>query len=518
MKINNNFNLKQSPLEYASELGSEYIAKQSLEHKREFAQYFTPPSIAHFMASLSDIKKDKIKIVDAGAGVGILSCAVLEKLAKENKGNKDINIELVAYEIDNAVLPYLEKTLNYTKEWLEKHNINLHFKIKNEDFILANAVYSNGMPDLFTEYQPEEKCDLVISNPPYFKLSKSDPRSKVLSNVIHGQPNIYALFMAIGASIIKDNGELIFITPRSYTAGPYFRLFREKFFSIVKPINIHIFGSRDKAFNKDDVLQENIILKAVKANIKEDDKVLISYSHGADDIKNPRERWVPLSEVIDLNTENKVVRIPIDKDDDFTIRVVHSWRGSLADYQMNISTGPVVPFRAREHLLDHGNGITVPLIWLTNVRVMRVDWPTNKKKPQYIKNTENSRRLLLKNKNYVLLRRFSAKEEKQRLVAAPYIAEMQSTELIGIENHLNYLYKINGELTKEECFGLAVLLNSSLMDKYFRTFNGNTQVSATELRDMPLPPIEKIKELGKQIIKYNLSLEDIEVNMMRLIN
>ena len=54
--------------------------------------------------------------------------------------------------------------------------------------------------------------------------------------VIHGQPNIYALFMAIAAHLLAKNGELIFITPRSYTAGPYFRLFREHFFSYVEPI------------------------------------------------------------------------------------------------------------------------------------------------------------------------------------------------------------------------------------------------------------------------------------------
>ena len=51
--------------------------------------------------------------------------------------------------------------------------------------------------------------------------------------------------------------------------------------------------------------------------------------------------------------------------------------------------------------------------------------------------------------------------------------------------------------------GLAALLNSNLFDTYFRTFNGNINVSATELREMPLPPLEDIKQIGNQIILLN---------------
>ena len=88
--------------------------------------------------------------------------------------------------------------------------------------------------------------------------------------------------MAIAAHLLAKNGELIFITPRSYTAGPYFRLFREHFFSHVEPSFIHLFGSRDKAFEKDDVLQENIILKAKRKELHKthpdtDHQVQISY-------------------------------------------------------------------------------------------------------------------------------------------------------------------------------------------------------------------------------------------------
>jgi adenine-specific DNA-methyltransferase len=110
---------------------------------------------------------------------------------------------------------------------------------------------------------------------------------------------------------------------------------------------------------------------------------------------------------------------------------------------------------------------------------------------------------LLPNKNYIFLRRFSAKDDKSRLVAAPYFVGISQAEFIGVENHLNYIYRPQGHLARNEILGLAALLNSKLFETYFRNFNGNINVSATELREMPLPPLEDIKEIGNQIILTN---------------
>jgi len=71
--------------------------------------------------------------------------------------------------------------------------------------------------------------------------------------------------------------------------------------------------------------------------------------------------------------------------------------------------------------------------------------------------------------------------------------------MIGIENHLNYIYGKKKELTAEQTTGLAAILNSRLFDLYFRTFNGNINVSATELRDFPLPSFQLIQSLGQKI-------------------
>ncbi len=438
----------------------------------------------------------------------MLACAAIEHLAISKI--KPTQIELTVYEIDKAIIPYLERVLNYVKEWLKDRNIEFIYEIKLEDFILSNAKALNNVPSLFTEENIIDEFDYIISNPPYFKLPKSDIRVKVTSHVVNGQPNIYALFMAVAAAILKPKGELVFITPRSYAAGPYFKLFRERFFSMISPSYIHLFGSRKDAFDKDAVLQENIILRAYKDD--KQTKVTVSFSKGLKDLDECIKKEVALKDIIDFSSKNKVLRIPITDKEDEIIELVHKWKYNLYKLGMNISTGPVVPFRAKSYISENktnGNNY-VPLLWMQSIKPMSVQWPANCKKPQLIEDSEKTRRLLVPNKNYILLRRFSAKEEDQRLVAAPYSSSITESDKLGIENHLNYIYRPKGTLSLEETFGLSALLNSKLLDAYFRTSNGNTQVSATELRDMPLPSLETIKNIGQEIISEKIENGQID--------
>lgn len=71
------------------------------------------------------------------------------------------------------------------------------------------------------------------------------------------------------------------------------------------------------------------------------------------------------------------------------------------------------------------------------------------------------------------------------------------SDYIGIENHVNYIYKLNGKLSEDEANGVARLLNSKLYNRFFQMQNGNTQVSASEIYNIPLPSMEKITQVGR---------------------
>ena len=150
---------------------------------------------------------------------------------------------------------------------------------------------------------------------------------------------------------------------------------------------------------------------------------------------------------------------------------------------------------------------------MQNVRAMQVTWPHSaRNKAQYVARLEETRSILVDTRNYVLLRRFSAKEQSRRLIAAPLLAKDWKSPLVGLENHLNYVYRRGGDLSEFEAYGLAALFNSLLIDIYFRTSNGNTQVSATEIRSLPLPDMEIIVEIGRRCLARNPS--EIEVDQI----
>jgi adenine-specific DNA-methyltransferase len=503
----------ERPTAYADRVGRWYAGLVSVKHQKGLGQYLTPVEVADFMAGLCQPSGRVLRVRDPGAGAGVLSCAVCEALA--SRKSKPVEVQLEAYEVDARLASCLEVCLSYVQRWLQARGVSLKFRVHTDDFVMRHAEALNDAPRLFpTEGGERNRFDLIISNPPYFKLPKSDPRAQAAAAVVHGQPNIYALFMAISAALLKPGGELVFITPRSYAAGSYFRLFRERFFAVMQPKAVHLFHSRREAFSRDEVLQENVILLAQRRDnwFAQADKasVMVSVSNGARDLFETSQRCVPLSEVLDYRSKDKVLRIPVADEEDRIVRVVQSWRGSLHAYGLEISTGPVVAFRAKSLIEEQGNVAQThaPLLWMQNVKPMQVQWLVEAKgKGQFIRVEPRSMSLLLPNRNYVLLRRFSAKEERRRLVAAPFLTHMINTEWVGLENHLNYVHRPRGSLSEEEAYGLAALFNSSLLDTYFRTFNGNTQVNATELRAMPLPPLEAIQEIGRRMME---GAEDID--------
>lgn len=499
-----------TPTQFCEQQTPSYIESTSPELRKERGQFFTPANIALFMAGMAEYRKKNLRVLDAGAGIGILSCAICEVATKKKAVE---TVEIVAYEDHQDLIPILKESYEHTKRWLKARGIKLNYKIIEEDFILDTA------KSLFNE--PPEPFDVTIGNPPYFKIGKNDPRAKEATKYIYGQPNIYALFMGVAAELLKDNGLMVYIIPRSFASGPYFKLFRRNYFKMMSPGRVHIFESRTDAFKTQEVLQENIILKSRKA--KRNNELTISVSNGLKDLKHSKNLKLPLSLVLHKINDDLIVRLPSCKEDLDVISLVESWKGNLHQYGWEISTGPVVPFRA-EHLIHNeadSKESSVPLLWMQNVQLMNVVWPrldinNGKNKPQFIvKNKESiKRRLLVQDTNTVLLRRFSAKEDKRRLTAAPLFEGQLKSKFLGIENHINYIYNPYGHLNKFQALGLCALLNSSLLDKYFRISNGNTQVSATEIRSMPLPTVQQIEKIGKQICESDHVFSHEEVDAL----
>lgn len=489
---------QELPSEFADRLGIYYTQQVTTKHKKDNGQFFTPTEIARLMASYSDLTKTTIRILDPGCGTAILTCALIEHLV-ETRNDIEL-IDLIAYETDPDLISFSQKTLTYLKKWLLEKGIKFQCLLHIHDFILDNA---KALKKGYNGVQ----FDLIISNPPYFKLAKDDEKTIAAKELVSGQPNIYSIFMGIGAKLLSENGELIFITPRSFASGNYFKAFRELFFNTVQIDKIHLFNSRKDTFNRDSVLQETVVIKAIREEINPNKNVLVSSSIGIKDIFEPTIKYFNSSELIDLNSKEKILHLPTSDKEENILNLVSTWQNVLTDFDIKISTGPVVSFRALEFIqnnYENGTVFLAPLFWLHNVNKMILEWPKQlKEKGQFIRIESGSKSLLLPNKNYILLRRFSTKDDKSRLIAAPYFCNYVKSDFVGVENKVNYIYRKDGHLDRNEVVGLCALLNSELFDTYFQIFNGNVNVSATELREMRFPPLFTIKKIGSEIILSN---------------
>lgn len=501
------------PSQFAERVGNAYATYSVQKEKRDKGQFFTPLAISQFMGSLARATDSEfIRILDPGCGSAILSCSLIEHLVQNNMTLKKINLDL--YDTDTVLIPYTEIVLGYLSDWLRSKGVQIDLTIHQEDFILVNHTYISGA-NLFNDNIV--LYDYIISNPPYFKLAKDDARTQCCASIVDGQTNIYALFMAICSKMLNESGEMIFITPRSFASGRYFQSFRDYLFENTRLCFVHLFNTRKDTFAKDDVLQELVITRFANSN---NGRIIISHSEGSRDLNDPVIKDYPETDILDPSTSDKVVFLPTDDKDDAILNLFRSWDGNMEKYDIKISTGPVVAFRIYDYITSDEDPDTVPLYWMHNVVKMLADHPVNKKdKGQYIKVAPESMHTLLPNKNYILLRRMSSKDDSSRLVAAPYFGNMAKYKYVGIENKLNYIYRPKGHLRRDETIGLTALLDSDLFDGYFRTFNGNINVSATELRAMPLPPIETIREIGKQIIlNNNYSIDYINELVMNYFN
>lgn len=261
---------------------------------------------------------------------------------------------------------------------------------------------------------------------------------------------------------------------------------------------LRVFESRRQAFSDDDVLQENIILHAVKEQEKPA-SVLISSSTGPDD-EFMLMHEVEYNQVIHPNDPQLFIRIVQDHVSEGVVQQMERFQTSLADLGIVVSTGRVVDFRALAFLqAQYGSG-TVPLLFPTHVSYGSVVWPKyDSKKPNALLDTNQTKGLQLPNGYYVLVKRFTTKEEKKRLVAALYNPIEFPGRSVAFENHLNYFHRAGKGLDPILARGLAAYLNSTLVDAFFRQFNGHTQVNATDLRNIKYPTLSQLESLGRRI-------------------
>lgn len=476
-------------LEKIIELTNLYIETIPKKERKKYGQFFTSMETARFMANLFEIPTNKecVSILDAGAGSGILSCAFIERLGKYDTVKE---IELTCYENDANILGLLKDNLEYCKKHSSKI---LKYTIQTENYITSQYLDFNHM--IGRNLNPC-KYDYVIGNPPYMKISKNAPEATAMQEVCYGAPNLYFIFAAMGLFNLKDNGEMVYIIPRSWTSGAYFKRFRQYFLREGKLEHIHLFVSRNKVFDKENVLQETIIIKVRKTHMNLP-QVMITSSKSNKDFDELTSLTVPYDLVV--SGEDYYVYLVTDEEEVEVLKRLHKFNHTLPEIGLKMKTGLTVDFRNRDILRKEEEEGAIPLFYAHHIKQGRVQFPIQKNHEYMV---TDQRGLMQDNKNYLFVKRFTAKEEPRRLQCGIYLAKNypQYTK-ISTQNKINFIDGLLDEMSECLVYGLYVLFNSTLYDEYYRILNGSTQVNSTEINSMPVPDMECIQEMGRKLMK-----------------
>lgn len=477
----------QTLLQYVDNFRVEFtLASNRHERRKRLGQFFTPIEVARQMVQPIGELPEKVRVLDPGAGAGMLSAAVLTHVLSSS-ASKVREIEFVAYEIDSSVTPYLRKTFEMCAALSAKHGVKFKCTIHIVDFIAAvcSHLYS------------ADKFDLAILNPPYGKIKSGGTEWNLLKKYGLPRSNLYTAFMTLASILLKDGGRLVAISPRSFCNGPYFLPFRKAFLSLMSLRHVHVYKSRNKAFSDDGVLQENIIVCAKKD--LERNSVRITSSDSPLD-KDISIQILQHDELVNAGDRNLVVHIVRNSYEREVSRFVNGLKCNLHELDINVSTGRVVDFRARNLLRKPNDAGSVPLLLPSNLVNGFVKWPVKRSSKLSAIDFEGSKhKLLVPTDHYVLVKRFSSKEQKRRLTAAVLEPDCIGSDNIGIENHLNYFHSNGAGLPPNLAKGLAVYLNSSVVDQFFRLFSGHTQVNASDLESLKYPDASRLEKMGSRI-------------------
>ncbi len=470
--------------------------------KDKFKQYFSSASLSKLMASMMSYKKNEIDILDPGAGIGALSVACIEEIINNNFRPNVIRI--TAYEIDKSLIPYLEKSMKRCMTLCNKNGINFSYSVIHKNFIT----------DMIASCFNKQFSHIII-NPPYSKINNSSTTAKLLLTENIDHTNIYSAFIAISQKVLKLHGQMVFISPRSFCNGVYFESFRKKFLRSLLLKRIHIFDSRTTSFSDDDVLQENIIVYSVNEKIKKN-TLTITTSSSPNDF-NMIIKNISSDLIIKPNDSKKFIHIISDDSNKQISLIMAQLKTSLYDLNIYVSTGKIVDFRIK-HLLRHKyDEDVIPLIQPYNINEGIITHPVNSKKHNYIKITHQSRKLLLTIKNYVIIKRFSSKEEVKRISSAVISKNEYKYSLVGFDNRVNYFHMGDKNMNINIARGLSLFLNSSMVDQYFRQFNGHTQVNASDLQYIKYPTYNQLKSLGVKYLEVHDNQDKIDVLMWKIL-
>ncbi len=550
-------------------VGTVYSTYVNRKEKKEKGQYYTPPEIVHYILdevgyrSGAGIIGANKRLIDPACGSGSFLVAAAKRLVETYKGNAnqfddpasvlnrvqnnlygfDLNpfacylsevnlliqvLDLVKLAHDKGQHPKIERFHIYNVDALARptgtyRSLMFNTLIAEEsdqvDQIKSrspNTPYANGFA-------------FVVANPPY-GASLSDEYKIVLrsdySDVFFGQPDTYVFFLRLGIELLSTGGKLGFITPNTYLMGTNTTALRKTLLEAGRieqivdlPQGIWPDATVDCVllFMTKEIKEENRRTQESKVNLLRlrDTLDKLTTRDWDETIQHLQSKWLddPRNEIsirydsLMQQIENKcLISVNGNGSQRKTLilgDITESSQGIII-YETKSESQKNLYIREREYVLS-GEANWHPLLD-GNSFIGRYELRWGKKKP-YLKYGEwlcRSRENRYFNSPKILIVRLRNKSLKNRLIGT-----FDDTGFYNRDNYNNIIQKDKNYEIKY----LLALLNSSLLNHWYKNKFDNVNINPDTFRQLPIYPAEaqaqaELVEKVDRILSRNAQLNE----------
>jgi adenine-specific DNA-methyltransferase len=468
------------------------VREKSKSENIRLGRLFTKKDVARIMAESFELNSEKSSytVLDPGAGTGILTAAVVERICKTVKSCRQIFV--TCYENNPEFCDMLEDNLErIRKKCRHDYDVRLFVSVYRENYLTESK---NHYTVTFFDTVPD-KYDLIICSPPTELYEKDSDEALITGGVTQLKVGAPFLFLSQAAKHLEEAGQLVITLPVTYATASGLAPLRLELATKLATKSVHLFVGKQKNLKRAIPLKKNFIV--AYSNSKKGDTISISTSKdtGIDVTKLP-----PLPYDFVVDKESGVFTLPKSVEDTKIVEHISRLPETLTSLGLKMSTGLVIDSKCPGMIFSDSLEGTVPLIRQNAIRNGVIAFPS-KIPGQYLAPTKKA--LMQKNKNMIIIKRIPAKSDARFINSAIYLAaQLPSYKYISTHNKVNFIDTVNknAEMCPRLAFGLFALLNSTIYDRYLSIVSKSKQINAKELRDLPLPPRNLIENMGMRLM------------------
>lgn len=465
------------------------IREKSKTENVRLGRLFTKKDTARLMAESIELSADKAvyTVLDPGAGTGILSAAVIERICKSAPLCRQIF--LTCYENNPDFIPMLKDNLErIRKKCRHDYDVRLFVTVNEENYITESKNhYTVAFFDTVAE-----KFDIIIANPPTEFCEKSSDEAISAGGVTQLKINYAFLFLSMAKGHLEENGQLVIMLPTTYASAASLAPLRMEIKNELSVMGIHLFIGKQKNAKRAVPLKKSFIIRYKRALQPDTVSLSASYDTGKELTKLSD---MPYDFIIDPKTG--AITLPKSAEDARIVKFISAMPETLATLGLKMSTGLIIDSKCSGMIFDSPVEGTLPVIRHNAIKNGTIAFPAKGTKGQFIAPLKKA--LMQKNRNMIVIKRIPAKSDERFVNSAIYLAaQLPQYKYISTHNKVNFIdmKNKNTEICPRLAFGLFALLNSTVYDRYISIVSKSKQINAKELKELPLPSRHIIESIG----------------------